>query len=97
MRLEKKPSGRLFNAATEATVLQSSFLEYFRCSRPGEFTPDFVLGSCLTSSDGVGRSEIASAAGVRVFSVVGGTTSALAGETSGSELFAEGYSRDAVV
>ena len=72
----KKPSGRLFTAATEATVLQSSVLEYSCCSRPGEFTPDVVLGSCLTSSDGVGRSEITSATGGREFSVAGGTTSA---------------------
>src|SRR3954471_9230176 len=97
MRLAKKPTGRLFAVATEATVPQISFLEYPCCSGPGVFIPEFSLGSCATSSGGDGRSDLTEDQGHSAFSVVGGTASAVAGAVSDSELFAEGYSRDTVV
>src|SRR3954468_11462347 len=97
MRLAKKPTGRLFAVATEATVPQISFLEYPCCSGPGVFTPEFSLGSCATSSGGDGRSDLTADKGHSAFSVVGGIASAVAEALSDSEPSPDGDSKDAGV
>src|SRR5215203_5486144 len=97
MRLVKKGMGRLFAVATEATVLQSSIFEYFCCSRPETFFPDFGLSSCSLSSSGEGITEwsavVIAATGGGASSVLGEATSVVeTGTPFGGKMPAEGYS-----